>query len=579
MKTKYAQSVELLSDDLGNEGFGDEGFGDEGFGDEGRVDEGGVDEGFGDEGSILDEEVDPFDEGASDNGFVTVELPMDILEDLGESIDEALGREGFGDEELGDNLGEKIGDEGLGEEGPIDEGGELEVEVEGEVPDEGLDEGLGEEVGDAVGDVVGAAEGIGDALASKNTGRKKESSSENSKKRVTASIAEETRMHEDRLDDIEHFKRGKISANHKTSLDVSGIVEVLQKQAGDSKLVQKNVQDDKDIKPISDSGGKSKMGHEDKLTLAEPNVPSAGAGATMGAEPDSIVPQEITHVPAGGKTMGHEDEQGYTPEKGHENTGGEEGAGTSRAASNRHDTMNTRSITDNLAERLIATASETKLDPPAPWEDDGDIQPVQENKDHPDTPEVSKIKPRKGDDGPDVPERGNESFMGHEEESIGDVPKSPDHHPEYPAGGGANPKYDRNERWDAEKQDHDKGTVLAGSEAESLLARRHAAEKLAGRMVANGFVGAEQISSKIAELSRYQVEQISDIEKSIFGAGKKGLDAVAKGAQTPLVINAKSNSRGDAAAELQSKLQSLFSLERQNRLADDDPDAQLRMSM
>lgn len=167
--------------------------------------------------------------------------------------------------------------------------------------------------------------------------------------------------------------------------------------------------------------------------------------------------------------------------------------------------------------------------------------------------------------------------MGHEEESIGEIPKSPKNHPKIPAGGGKNPKYDRNEKYSPEKQDHDKGTVIAGSDDESLLVRRKAAEKLAGKMIAKGIITAEQISSKIAELSRYQVEQISDYEKSLFGVtAKKGLDTVAKGAQTPLVIHANKNGKSDAASELKDKLQSLFQLDKNNRLADGDFNEQFK---
>jgi hypothetical protein len=348
----------------------------------------------------------------------------------------------------------------------------------------------------------------------------------------------------------------------------------LSKEA-QTNLVQKNVQDDKDIKPISDTS-KSQMGHEDKLTLDDPDAPCVGEGATMGKESGDLIPDNNTEVPAGGGEMGHEKDQGYTAEKGHEFTGGDEGAGTSKATANAHQSLKTSEMQDNLLESLVRVAGEKKLAPSAPHEDDEDIKPVQENKDHPDTPEGCKITPREGNDGPDVPEQGNGSFMGHEEESIGDVPKSPEHHPEFPAGGGKNPKYDKNDRFDAEKQDRNKGTVIAGRDAESLAVRQKAAQTLAGRMLQAGMLTPESLFTKASELERYETEQIADIEKSIFGgAARKGLNTVAQGTQTPLVINAKSNKPDDAASELQGRLQSLFSLEKRNRLADDDENSQL----
>jgi len=296
----------------------------------------------------------------------------------------------------------------------------------------------------------------------------------------------------------------------------------------------------------------------------------------MGKESNDLVPTNNTNVPTGNAEMGHEKEQGYTAEKGDQHTGGEDGAGSSKAAINSRQSLRTSEMVDSLAERLIRTAEEKKLAPPAPHEDDEDIQPVQENKDHKDSGKV--IKPREGDDGPDVPEQGNTSFMGHEEESIGDVPKSPEDHPEFPAGGGVNPHYDRNERFAPEKQEKDKGTVIAGSDAESLVARRKVAHTLAGRMLAAGLIQPEGLYEKASELEKYEVSQILDLEKGIFGGGvaRKGLNAVAQGAQTPLVISANSNERGDPATELKSKLQSMFSLDRSNRLADDDDEAQLR---
>lgn len=275
--------------------------------------------------------------------------------------------------------------------------------------------------------------------------------------------------------------------------------------------------------------------------------------------------------------MGHEKEQGYTAEKGHEFTGGVNGAGSSKAASRAHQGLNTRAMTSDLASRLVKIATEQKTKAPAQLKDDSDIGTVSDNKDHSNTPDKMKITPFEESDNVDVPEAGSGAFMGHEEESIGAVPKSPEHQPSIPAGGGKNSKFDKNEKNNPEKQDHMKGTVIAGGDEKSLLARKSAAEKLAGKMIERGILRADEISAKIASLSRYQVEEILDQEKALFGvAGKKGLDTVAKGLQTPLVINASKNQKQDAATELKDKLQGLFSLSRKNALAENDPEAQLR---
>jgi hypothetical protein len=297
----------------------------------------------------------------------------------------------------------------------------------------------------------------------------------------------------------------------------------------------------------------------------------------MGEESSELMPTDNTVIPAGGGEMGHEKDQGYTAEKGHEFTGGNQGAGSSRAASKAHSGLSTSSMTSNLAQRLVKIAEEKKLKAPAQWKDDPDIGTVSDNKDHPDTPAEMKRTPFEGDESPEVPEAGNGAFMGHEEESIGDVPKSPKNHPTYPAGGGKNPKYDRNEKNNPEKQDHDKGTVIASSNDESLVVRRKAAEKLAGKMVERGILTADSISKKIEELSRYAPEQINDLEKAMFSVtAKKGLDTVNRGTQTPLLVNASKNAKGDPAVELKNKIQGLFSLSQSNAIADDNQDEQIR---
>lgn len=559
LKSRYAQAIELLADDMGDENFGEDEV----------VFEEDPDTGV-EEDSFFEEEGDPFGSDAEEQGFVSVEVPLDVLEGLKESVDEALGE---GDEA-----------EGIGDLGDVVEEG-TEVEV---VEDEELSEDVGEAVDEAVDTanevVEEVSDGIEDVFASKNDKEDVETSSisedKESMTEVSEDIAEAASEEEIIVAESEalgnNLKHGRISRTGEINLDLNDLAASLNKSAGDSKLVHKNVQDDKDIQQISDAS-KSKMGQEDKLTLADPDVPSAGTGATMGKETDDVVPTEDTHVPAGGPAMGHESEQGLTPEKGHDHTGGDEGAGSSRSAG-ANEIRTTKSMSDNLAERLVRVASESKLKPPAPLEDDGDIQPVQGNKDHTDTPEGSKITPRESGDGPDIPEAGNGAQMGHESDA-GSVPKSPADHPDIPIGGGKSPKYDKNDRWDAEKQDHDKGTVIASGDEESLVVRRKAAETLVGKMIVAGIISPDQISQKIEEISRYEIEQISDYEKVVLGAAtKKGLNTVSQGSQTPLVIPAKSNDRGDPATELRSKLQSMFTMDRQNRLADDDPNSQIRMN-
>lgn len=631
IKAKYAQAIEMLADELGDDDLGSDLSADPLGGDVGG--------GIGDElGEDLDPAADPFGQDAGNAGFVSVEIPLDVLEQLDQAFDTALGvdpasephhdagalPEGEveiqlprdtvqeldqvvdpvldGAAEIGqavEDVGQQIDTEepvaepagGESFEAPAEdvapEGDTTEFEEEavetpfedngGEGDDNGDDDGGDDNGGGEPPAEETSEEGDDDIFASagKNLGQKKESSNVPSNGVRKESSGEATSMD---IESLNALKRGKIAGTGKvTNLDLDAVAAAIgmKKKAGESGLTQKNVQDDKETKPYGGDGG-SAMGHEEGFSADDPDVPSKGAGATMGEEPSELMPDDNLKIPAGGGTMGHEPEQGYTPEKGHEFTGGVGGAGSSKAASRAHQGKSTKAMTNGLVDRLVKIAEEKTLKAPAQLKDDSDIGTVSNNKDHSNTPEGMKIKPFAEGESPEVPEAGNGAFMGHEEESIGEVPKSPKHHPKFPAGG-KNPKYDRNEKNNPEKQDHDKGTVIASSDEESLVARRKAAEKLAGKMIAKGIITADQISTKIAELSRYEIEQIADYEKSLFGVtAKKGLDTVAKGAQTPLVIHANKNSKNDPAVELKSKLQSLFSLDRLNGLAAEDPNAQIR---
>ena len=602
MKYKYAQSVEMLADELGAIPMDDGAGEDTGVVDVSDPAAGGLDGGM--------DDVDPFAPDAAQQGFVSVEIPMDVLEKLDQAFDQALGINPA-DEAHHDSGALPTGDATL--QMPMDAVQQIEEVVDpalntavetGEVPaetgevdtadetafeEEVVDDGSSKEDGsDSASDEGGSpfadvAEDGGDNKPDDDNGgsddsdgnpfaekseEKKESS--NSTRKVVAKTNGDALF-------MNSLNRSKIAGTGRvTNLNLDAVAALIRKQAGESGLTQTNVQDDSDVKPYGGDGG-SAMGHEEGFRAAEPVVPSKGSGSTMGKESTDLMPTDNTEIPAGGGEMGHEKEQGYTAEKGHEFTGGVNGAGSSKAASRAHQSMYTRSMTDDLASRLIRVASEKKVKAPAPWKEDSDIGTVSDNKDHSNTPEKMKITPFEEKDKVSVPEAGSGAFMGHEEESIGAVPKSTEHHPSIPAGGGKSGKYDKNEKNDPEKQDHVKGTVIAGGNEESLTARKSAAEKLAGKMIERGIITADQISSKIAELSRYEIEQIRDYEKALFGAaGKKGLDTVAKGLQTPLVVNASKNQKQDAASELKDKLQGLFSLTARNALAENDPVAQLR---
>ncbi len=127
------------------------------------------------------------------------------------------------------------------------------------------------------------------------------------------------------------------------------------------------------------------------------------------------------------------------------------------------------------------------------------------------------------------------------------------------------------EELDSEKTTRDKGTVIAESENRESEAYRVAAKMLEAKLIT-----AIDLQTKVNELKSYKPAQIKDFEKSIF-AGKKGLDTVSDGMSQAVIISETSNV-GDTQEELKDKLASLFSLEKQNKMADDDPTIQLRRS-
>jgi len=84
----------------------------------------------------------------------------------------------------------------------------------------------------------------------------------------------------------------------------------------------------------------------------------------------------------------------------------------------------------------------------------------------------------------------------------------------------------------------------------------------------------DKLASEIEKLSRYEPSDLKDLETALFGATKKGLDTVAKGTEKPLVISERSNQR-KIGSELKESIQSMFTLNRNNQLAQDDPSTEL----
>jgi hypothetical protein len=108
-------------------------------------------------------------------------------------------------------------------------------------------------------------------------------------------------------------------------------------------------------------------------------------------------------------------------------------------------------------------------------------------------------------------------------------------------------------------------------------ANKEVAIKLAAKMVENGIIKADQMPAKLAELQRYEVSQLRDLEKAMFNrpSATKGLKVASSGVEQPLVINEVSSHK-NASSDLKGKIASLFRLQQQVEMADESEAAKLR---
>jgi hypothetical protein len=101
-------------------------------------------------------------------------------------------------------------------------------------------------------------------------------------------------------------------------------------------------------------------------------------------------------------------------------------------------------------------------------------------------------------------------------------------------------------------------------------------------MLQAGKIAVEKLASKIAELERYEVEQLADFEKSIF-AVKKGLNKPSDGLEQSPVISQEKNemqkiasSNQNPTQEMYEAMQGMFTLTKRNKAAQEDNDIRLR---
>jgi len=359
---------------------------------------------------------------------------------------------------------------------------------------------------------------------------------------------------------------GKVGRN---TMDLSGVINVLNKSASEKEISQEKAQDSSDIGQYSAGEGGSLMGHESE-TIKTPQKPSVPRdNALMGQEDSNLNPQDKPQpvIPSGDATMGHEKEVGLDAGD-NRYTGGDKGQGKTDLASGKENILtageaelyhmrgfgNTRDGVSSLADRIAK-----KLAPKEPVAKDKDIQPISDGG------TIGKEEKFTADDPTNVEGSATESLMGHESETLKAAPKEPADQPEVFTGNAQQGK----EELDSEKTNKDKGTVIASSDSESEAMR------VAALMLQSKKIEASELVTKVNELRQYQPAQIRDFEKAIF-ASEKGLNTVEDGKLSkPVQINETSSVR-NSKDELSTKISSLFSLAGQNREADASELAQLR---
>jgi hypothetical protein len=364
---------------------------------------------------------------------------------------------------------------------------------------------------------------------------------------------------EDIVKEANTMKPGYIGRTGRVGLDLSGVMNVLNKKSqninenvnlkskdrdlGNAKekaVQQENAQESKDIGKVKDN---KTMGEESKFDAKKPEVPTGDALVGKEKEIKEIDPPKI---PAGSSAMGEEQLEGGDTRA----TGGSQGQGNSRAASTRDKLT---AMAERIQNIMNKKAEEKKLAPKEPVSKDKDIQPINGDSQIGDEKEVKAIEVKTTD------VETKDGFLGKEKETFKDKPSSPKDNPSIPAGGG---KF-KNEKNVPEKQEKDKGTVIAKSEDGKKIEAE--AFRVAGRMLERGQIKADQLASKVSELKGYKMAQLHDIENAMFSA-KKGLNTVADGIEFPVVIGEESNHRS-SQAELSNKLSSLFTLSKMNKKA------------
>ena len=462
------------------------------------------------------------------DGTVTIELPVDIAEQLSSAVETAVAekspeisenKEG----ELGDNI-ESLNNDGIA-------GNVEEIPGEPEVND------MQENVNNG-GQYV---EGNEPVMAS--------------------------------TDDVETivkeagFMRSSFGRVGQMNLDIASIAKKLNiKTSADKKVVEKRVQDE--TEQIGQYSNGETLGHESETVRDAKALSVPKDDQRLGGEKnkEKLQPNKelLPTIPSAGAEagMGSETEKGYTSDSPVAITGGLDGAGASegeKAASNNYKTR-----LSSLADRVLANlkqADQKKVQEPKAVSEDSDLGKIQGDS----TMGNEAKTVAKGTD-LDKSKLEDNQVMGNEQEVLGGKKMET-------LEIAADNQVLGQETNKPEKQTNTKGTVIASGNTESQ-SRTKEATRVAGSMLEAGMIKVADLHTKIAELSRYEISQIKDIENSMF-RGKKGFAAASGGLEKPVIIDENKSTRL-GSDEMKQKFASLFSLSHQCDEAESIPDFALR---
>jgi hypothetical protein len=361
------------------------------------------------------------------------------------------------------------------------------------------------------------------------------------------------------------LRRGKIVGVNKINLDTRSILEALNKTA--DKLDQTNAQD---LNDTHGDGSTLSAEKGDSFEYTNVDVPSGGGAALSAEEGDGVDQSDRPDIPTINQQLGHEE---LEAELTNVQTGGEEGAGRAGTGGKSASTDTVLDL-NKLAKELSQANPQDDPDL-GDISGGGDVLSNEQGEGMSDTEDGfdsfdgggKALENEVGDgatqDKPDIPVGDGKLAPGEHD------PEKGDQHTGGEEGAGSSSKK-------ANSDNENKKQAANNSSSESESGRRQVAFKMAGRMLKNDMINADQLDRKVAELMRYEVSQLQDLESAMFdkSSATKGLTVASRGFEKPLLIDERSNQ--GSFGSLQNQIASLFKLQHQVDMADETDSTQIR---